>query len=105
MYGLNLYLLPKRFSHLHCIDQPTTTRLDYWYEAQFGMTRVFAEPLLMEIVGGALNDALLKRKHQIYCDLLRSVLKRCVVRGIEGLNDNAPAAISGVKSDRIFAGL
>jgi len=99
MRRLNLYLLPKQFSRLHCYDQPTTT----WYEAQFGMTRVFAEPLLTEIVVGALNDALLK--HQIYYDLLRSVLKRCVVSGIEGLNDNAPAAISGVKSDRIFAGL
>jgi|RhiMethySRZTD1v2_1073278.scaffolds.fasta_scaffold746500_2 hypothetical protein len=33
---------------------------------------------------------------------LRSVLKRHVVSGVEGLNDNTPAVISGVRSDRIL---
>jgi len=67
------------------------------------MTRAFAESLLMEIVGGALNDALLK--HQISHDLLRGVLKRCAANGVEGLNDNAPAVISMVMSDRSVTGL
>jgi hypothetical protein len=51
-------------------------RLGDWYDAQSGMTRAFAESLLMEIVGGALNEAPLK--HQISYDLMRGAFKRCV---------------------------
>ena len=105
VFDRRVYLYPrtKRFSCLQCYDRPTTARLDDWYDAQSGMTRAFAESLLKEIVGGAMDDALLK--HRISYDLLCGILKCHVVSGVEGLNDNAPAVISGVRSDRRHAGL
>jgi hypothetical protein len=98
-----LYLCPKRFSCVHCYGWPTKTRLDDWYDAQSGMTRAFAESLLMEIVGVASNDAL--AKHQISYDLLRGILKRYDMSGVEGLNGKAPTVISVVRGDRSHAGL
>jgi hypothetical protein len=53
------------------------TRLDDWYDAQSGMTRAFAESLLMEIVGGALNDTLVN--HQIcydFCEVFSNAMLR-----------------------------
>ncbi|SRR6266542_1937539 len=93
-----LYLRPKRFRCLHCYGQPETTRLDDWYDLRSGMTRAFAESLLLEILGGALNDLTLK--HQVSRDLLRGILKRYVTSEVEGLNDKAPAVINGVGGDR-----
>lgn len=93
-----LSLAPKRFRCLHCHYQPTTTRVDDWYDVQSGMTRVFAESLLMEIVSRALNEALLK--HQVSRDLLRGILKRYIASEVEGLNGKAPAVVNGVESHR-----
>ena len=42
---------PKRYRCLHCDDRPTTTRRDDWYDAKAGVTRAFAQFLLLEIVG------------------------------------------------------
>lgn len=71
-----LHLRPKRYRCLHCDDHPTTTRRDDWYDAQSGMTRAFAQFLLLEMIGGTLSDVALK--HQVSYDLLRGVLNRYV---------------------------
>jgi len=44
-----LYLLPKSIRCPHCNDRPTTTRLDDRHYGRPGMTRAFAENLLLEI--------------------------------------------------------
>lgn len=67
---------PKRYRCLNCDDRPTTTRRDDWYDAKAGVTRAFAQFLLLEIVGATLRDVALK--HQVSYDLLRGALQRYV---------------------------
>jgi len=98
-----LYLRAKQFRCLHCYGQPETTRLEDWYDLQSGMTRAFAESLMLEIVVGALNELMLK--HQVSRDLLRGILKPYITSEVEGLNDRAPAVISGEGSDRNLTGM
>jgi transposase len=67
---------PKRYRCLNCHDRPTTTRRDDWYDAKAGVTRAFAQFLLLEIVGATLSDVAFK--HQVSYDLLRGLLHRHV---------------------------
>jgi len=71
-----LALRPKRYRCQYCDDQPTTTRRDDWYDAKAGVTRAFAQFLLLEIVGSTLLDVALK--HRVSYDLLRGILKRYI---------------------------
>lgn len=71
-----LHLRPKRFRCPRCDDHPTTTRRDDWYDAKAGLTRAFAEFLLLEVVGATLSDVSLK--HQVSYDSLRGILDRHV---------------------------
>lgn len=83
VFNRQVYLLlrPKRYRCLHCEDRPTSTRRDDWYDARGGVTRAYAQFLLLEMIGSTLSDV--ARKHQVSYELLRGLLERYVEEQID----------------------
>ena len=69
-----LWLRPKRYRCQNCDGGPTTTESPDWYDAKAGCTKAFAKFLMVELVGGTIQDV--TRKHGVSYDLVRGLLKR-----------------------------